>query len=65
MVVRDFHTRYQQIAMANETGKLVERRLNHESGEAHAFYRNLQGPVRVEIEATAAIPGSHAIRPPE
>ena len=40
----DFHTRYQQIAMAREETSelLVERRLDHESGEAHAFYRNLQ-----------------------
>ncbi|MHB8411618.1 MAG: hypothetical protein ACYDDI_06680 [Candidatus Acidiferrales bacterium] len=44
----DFHTRYQQIAMMDEsTGERVERRLGHESGEAHAFHRNLQGPVRV------------------
>jgi len=43
----DFHTRYQQIAMMDESrGELVERRLGHESGEAHAFYRNLPGPVR-------------------
>jgi len=44
----DFHTRYQQIAMANgETGELLlERRLDHESGEAQAFYRELRGPVR-------------------
>lgn len=50
----DFHTRYQQIAMAeDQTGELLlERRLDHESGEAHAFYRSLQGPVRVGIEAT-------------
>jgi len=50
----DFHTRYQQIAMAREeTGELlVERRLDHESGEAHEFYRSLVGPVRVGIEAT-------------
>lgn len=48
----DFHTRYQQIAMVNdETGELVERRLDHESGEADKFYRELQGPVRVGIEA--------------
>jgi hypothetical protein len=41
----DFHTRYQQIAMARkETAEMiVERRLDHESGEAHAFYRSLQG----------------------
>src|SRR6266436_6605276 len=53
----DFHTRYQQIAMAEEsTGELLlERRLDHESGEAHAFYRSLQGPVRVGIEATGPI----------
>jgi len=53
----DFHTRYQQIAMANdETGELlVERRLDQESGEAHTFYRNLQGPVRVGIEATGSM----------
>ena len=51
----DFHTRYQQIAMAREeTGELlVERRLDHESGEAHAFYRSLQSsqePVCAGIE---------------
>jgi transposase len=53
----DFHTRYQQIAMAEEsTGELlVERRLNHEDGEAAAFYRGLQGAVRVGIEATGPI----------
>jgi len=56
----DFHTRYQQIAMAREetAEMLVERRLDHESGEAHAFYRGLQSsqePVRVGIEATGPI----------
>ena len=52
----DFHTRYQQIAMMDEaTGELVERRLNHESGEAAAFYGSLQLPVRVGIEATGPI----------
>jgi transposase len=53
----DFHTRYQQTAMANdETGELlVERRLQHESGEADAFYRSLQKPVRVGLEATGPI----------
>ena len=35
----DLHTRYQQIAMLDtDTGELVERRLEHESGEARAFY---------------------------
>jgi transposase len=53
----DFHTRYQQIAMAEETtGELlVERRLDHESGEAQTFYRNLPGAVRVGMEATGPI----------
>ena len=43
----DFHTRYQQIAMAREeTGELLmERRLDHESGEGRAFYCSLQEPV--------------------
>jgi len=42
----DLHTRYQQIAMLEEeTGELTERRLEHESGEARAFYASLQGPV--------------------
>lgn len=49
----DFHTRYQQIAMVDTaTGELTEKRLDHESGEAHAFYRSLPKPVRVGIEAT-------------
>jgi transposase len=49
----DFHTRYQQIAMLDQsTGELTERRLEHENGEAEGFYRSLTGPVRVGIEAT-------------
>jgi hypothetical protein len=49
----DLHTRYQQIAMLEqETGEFIERRLEHESGEARAFYAALSGPVRVGIEAT-------------
>jgi len=49
----DLHTRYQQIAMLDaETGELIERHLEHESGEARAFYAGLQLPVRVGIEAT-------------
>ena len=49
----DLHTRYQQIAMLDrETGELVERRLEHESGQARAFYAGLEGAVRVGIEAT-------------
>jgi len=49
----DLHTRYQQIAMLDqETGELTERRLEHENGQARAFYASLEGPVRVGIEAT-------------
>jgi len=49
----DLHTRYQQIAMVDtETGEFVERRLEHESGEARGFYAGLKGAVRVGIEAT-------------
>jgi transposase len=49
----DLHTRYQQIAMLDEeTGELIEHRLEHESGEARAFYASLEGSVRVGIEAT-------------
>src|SRR5258706_8440525 len=49
----DFHPRYQQIAMMDtETGELVERRLEHENGEARAFYASLPKPVVVGMEAT-------------
>ena len=49
----DLRTRYQQVAMLDtDTGELVERRLEHESGEARAFYAALSGQVRVGIEAT-------------
>src|SRR5258708_32239448 len=49
----DFHSRYQQIAMMEtETGGLVERRLEHENGEARAFYASLPKPARVGMEAT-------------
>ena len=42
----DLHTRYQQIAMVDtDDGELVERRLEHESGEARAFYAGLKGAV--------------------
>ncbi len=48
----DLHTRDQQIAMLDdESGELVERRLEHESGEARAFYAALSAPVRVGFDA--------------
>ena len=44
----DFHPRYQQIAMMDtETGELVKRRLEHENGEALAFYASLPKAVLV------------------
>ena len=44
----DFHPRYQQIAMMDtETGELVERRLEHEKGEARTFYASLPKPARL------------------
>src|SRR5260370_16376117 len=49
----DVHPRYQQIAMMDtETGELVEGRLEHENGEARAFYARLPKPVLVGMEAT-------------
>jgi transposase len=49
----DLHTRYQEVAMLDdETGELVERRLERESGEARTFYAALTIPVRVGVEAT-------------
>jgi transposase len=52
----DFHSRFQQIAMVDtQTGELIERRLEHASGEARAFYAALPTPVRVGIEATGPI----------
>jgi len=49
----DFHSRFQQIAMMSEqTGEVIERRLEHETGEARAFYGALPTPVRVGMEAT-------------
>jgi len=49
----DFPTRFQQIAMLDPaTGEVIERRLEHENGEAEKFYGTLPGPARVGIEAT-------------
>ena len=52
----DLHTRYQQLALVDqETGEFIERRLEHESGEARAFYAALSSPVRLGIEATGQV----------
>jgi transposase len=49
----DLHSRMQQIAMLDtETGEVVEKRLEHESGEAKRFYEGLKEPALVGIETT-------------
>jgi transposase len=49
----DFHSRFQQIAMLDpQTGEIIERRLEHENGEARKFYAGLATPARVGMEAT-------------
>jgi len=52
----DLHTRYQVIAMLDtQTGEVVTRRLEHENGEAQAFYAALP-PAWIGIEATGYTP---------
>lgn len=49
----DFHPSWQQICWLNtETGETRKQRLMHGDGEAERFYRNLQGPVLIGLEAT-------------
>jgi transposase len=49
----DFHSRFQQIVMLDPaTGEVIERRLEHENGEAKNFYATLPNPARVGMEAT-------------
>ena len=49
----DFHSRAQQIAMLDtETGEVVEKKLEHEGGEAQRFYEGLKEPALVGIETT-------------
>ena len=49
----DLHTRYQVVAwMEKETGEIKTRRLEHENGEARAFYASWPRGARVGIEAT-------------
>lgn len=54
----DLHTRDQVIAMLDtETGELVQRRLEHENGEARRFYENLPEQALIGIEATGYTQG--------
>jgi transposase len=49
----DFHSRMEQIAMLDpETGEVIEKRPEHESGEAKRFYEGLKEPALVGIETT-------------
>jgi transposase len=49
----DFHSRTQQIAVLDtETGEVVEKRLEHEGGEAKRFYEGLKEAALVGIETT-------------
>jgi transposase len=49
----DFHSRMQVIAMLDtETGEVVEKKLEHENGEAKRFYEGMKGPALVGIETT-------------
>ena len=38
--------------MDSQTGEIIERRLDHEAGEAQKFYAALPGPARIGMEAT-------------
>ena len=49
----DLHSRYQVIALVEtETGEVVTHRLEHENGEARAFYATLPKPSLIGMEAT-------------
>ncbi len=49
----DFHSRFQQIAMLDaRSGEIMERRLEHETGQAEQFYRSLAHPVRIGMESS-------------
>jgi len=57
----DFHARFQLIAMLDtETGEYTQRRLEHASAEAQAFYATLPGPALVGIESSGYAAGAPA-----
>lgn len=48
----DFHPSWQQAAVfESETGEIEERKLTHADGEAERFYRKLEKPALIGIEA--------------
>jgi transposase len=49
----DFHPSFQQVAIFDsETSEIQERKLSHADGQAERFYRQLEKPVLIGIEAT-------------
>jgi transposase len=49
----DYHPGWQQISwMDTETGETEEKKLDHASGEAERFYRQLSGPAVIGMEST-------------
>lgn len=48
----DFHPSYQQVAILNsETGEVKELMLTHRGGDVESFYRQLEGPAMIGMEA--------------
>ncbi|HWA94508.1 MAG TPA: hypothetical protein VG844_07885 [Terracidiphilus sp.] len=49
----DFHPKWQQIAVFDaETGEITEHKLMNGDGEAERFYRSMEAPVLVGVEAS-------------
>ena len=49
----DYHPSWQQICwMDTVTGETEEKKLDHASGEAEKFYRQLAGPAVIGMEST-------------
>jgi transposase len=49
----DFHPSYQQICVLDtQTGEIQEKKLMHANGEAERFYRELDAPAWIGMEAT-------------
>lgn len=48
----DFHPSWQQVAIfESTTGEIEQRKLSHSDGQAERFYRELEGPALIGIEA--------------
>jgi hypothetical protein len=48
----DFHPSWQQVAVFDpETGEIAELKLSNGNGEAERFYRELEAPALIGIEA--------------